>query len=177
MSSSPDRLASGGDDTVDRKVSERSSGCVCPVSISSITSIRTSFALPPSTLERVVSETKSMLSTHLGPEFGSFPPGATTLESYEASPLAYSNFKVRRRLYKKVGEFAPFIRAYDAIVLEEVIPRIKDELGLPDRTEYHYQCPPTVRLQPSGTGPGKVHKDEIYGHQVGEVNAWVQLTG
>jgi hypothetical protein len=42
---------------------------------------------------------------------------------------------------------------------------------------WHYQYPPTLRLQP---GPGaeavREHSDAMYGHQDGEVNVWLPLS-
>lgn len=61
-----------------------------------------------------------------------------------------------------------FLRAFRSLV---------DELirSLPG-TEFWFQCPPTLRVQPGGHVYVKEHTDMDYGHQMGEINYWLPLT-
>ena len=47
----------------------------------------------------------------------------------------------------------------------------------PELRDFYYQRPPSLRLQPHDVSAFcRAHRDAEYGHQVGEVNFWMQLT-
>ena len=79
-----------------------------------------------------------------------------------------------------------FLATYERLVLQVVLPALKERLAAaaPARfgprappTRFFYQLPPTIRLQP---GPSqrcvRAHSDSAYGHQPGELNCWMPLT-
>jgi hypothetical protein len=89
----------------------------------------------------------------------------------------------QRYLSDAVSSSTEFLRVFDELVAEVVLPNLKDRLIAVGAAKYqvpitfYYQRPPTLRLQP---GPAwaqvKAHNDAEYGHQYGEINFWVPLT-
>ena len=109
------------------------------------------------------------------------PAPAGHLESFELRLNVFRNFKARQVLYRAVGSSRAFLEVYERLVHSVVLPAVvawlaaAGEVDAPQR--FHYQYPPTMRLQP---GPsmehGRTHCDTEYGHQAGELNFWLPLT-
>jgi len=76
-----------------------------------------------------------------------------------------------------------FMGVFDSFVVNKVLPHFKERLRVAGVHEgdkpitFHYQRPPTLRIQP---GPARAyvraHDDAEYGHQNGELNFWLPLT-
>lgn len=123
-----------------------------------------------------------------GSEFGAFArPDACVLEEFIPSCNVFRSFAARQLVYQAVKADHEFLKAYERLILEVVVPhlsarlRCKEKSGeLSDRDDartFHYQYPPTLRLQPGPSHEyGRVHRDAEYGHQVGEVNFWMPLS-
>ena len=85
-------------------------------------------------------------------------------------------------LSEAVSSDDQFLGLFDRFVREMVLPDLKSRLqratGDGSKTTFHYQRPPTIRIQP---GPARAyvraHSDDEYGHQNGELNYWLPLTG
>jgi len=107
------------------------------------------------------------------------------LESFHVTADVFRSFKARQVLYRAVGGDAPFLRIYERLVLEVVLPALLNAcdtaplpgLGPAAVEHLYYQYPPTMRLQPGpSTQHGRVHRDAEYGHQSGEINCWMPLS-
>mmetsp|Transcript_1437 Transcript_1437/g.3587 ORF Transcript_1437/g.3587 Transcript_1437/m.3587 type:complete len:339 (-) Transcript_1437:473-1489(-) len=90
----------------------------------------------------------------------------------------------QKYLSNQVASNAAFLEIFDKFVVEIALPYVKARLvrcgvlkGDSTLCAFHYQRPPTLRLQP-GPGWAKVrpHNDAEYGHQNGELNMWIPLT-
>jgi hypothetical protein len=122
---------------------------------------------------------------------GAFPSSdSSCLEDFEVPTLSlsrsdYGGHCEPAQVYfsNQVATNEDFLDLFDRFVMTVVLPQLKGRLvdnGTipPDQeTEFYYQRPPTVRLQP---GPAradvKAHNDAEYGHQHGELNFWLPLT-
>lgn len=105
------------------------------------------------------------------------------LESFVCRKNPFRDFKARQVIYKLVQSNEQFLQAYERLVLDVVVPFIKCKLieegdvAENEETDFHYQYPPSLRLQPGGNDLHcKKHNDLEYGHQIGEVNFWLPLT-
>lgn len=120
---------------------------------------------------------------------GAFPDGGASLERFAAAVDTFRSFKARQALYRLVGSDEAFLRVYEALVVDVVLPRLKARLAEhaaaeaaagaapAARRRFHYQHPPTMRLQPGPSAHfGPTHADVDYGHQPAEVNFWAPLT-
>lgn len=122
---------------------------------------------------------------------GVFPSSdSSCLEDFEVPTLSlsrsdYGGHCEPAQVYfsNQVATNEDFLNLFDRFVTSVVLPQLKGRLvdngTIPadQETEFYYQRPPTVRLQP---GPAradvKAHNDAQYGHQHGELNFWLPLT-
>lgn len=137
----------------------------------------------------------ALLARHT--RFGHFAGGDEELERFVAAPDIFRSFKARQALYRAVGADEDFLRVYDRLVQQVVLPRLKRRLAehagaehagaegegagagaeAATRRRFHYQHPPTMRVQPGPSEEfGPTHSDEDYGHTCAEVNFWTPLT-
>jgi hypothetical protein len=95
----------------------------------------------------------------------------------------------QQHLSDLLGSNQHFLQIYDSLVMDYLLPQLKERIIIQQQSNeeeeedehrvfiFHYQRPPTLRLQP---GPSqsfvKVHADNEYGHQDGELNYWLPLT-
>jgi len=122
---------------------------------------------------------------------GNFPlSDSSSLEDFEVPTLSlsrsdYGGHCEPAQVYfsNAVATNEDFLALFDRFVVNVVLPQLKARLvdhgaiSAQEETEFYYQRPPTVRLQP---GPAradvKAHNDAEYGHQNGELNFWLPLT-
>ena len=121
---------------------------------------------------------------------GNFPTDDSRLEDFVVPRLSLSRSDYGGQCEQAQAYFSnavaandDFLALFDRFVVEVVLPHLKTRLMENDvaeadqETEFYYQRPPTVRLQP---GPAKAdvkaHNDAEYGHQNGELNFWLPLT-
>ncbi len=116
------------------------------------------------------------------------------MENFQVPPLSLARTVTggsceiaQQHLSDLLGTNQQFLHLYDSLVRECLLPQLKKriiqekqttEKNLEESTYiFHYQRPPTLRLQP---GPSnsfvKLHADNEYGHQDGELNYWLPLT-
>ncbi len=74
-----------------------------------------------------------------------------------------------------------FLSEWEKLVRDVVIPylklRVDSDRGDEGERMWWVQYPPTLRIQPGGTGKTvREHSDAMYGHQEGELNFWMPLT-
>ncbi|CAK9087402.1 unnamed protein product [Durusdinium trenchii] len=99
------------------------------------------------------------------------------LEEYTAPGEIFRCFRVRQALHRCVEESTGFLEVYERLVQKVLVPWLKQQAELSERTRFSYQFPPTLRLQPGNSEEFKrPHRDAEYGHQVGELNFWMPLT-
>ena len=111
--------------------------------------------------------------------------------------------EAQQRLTDVVANDARFLALFERLVVEVVLPWLKARLnacgalapigadvgaeaaagahrpraGGADSVRFHYQYPPTLRLQPGPSSKHvRMHHDAEYGHQLGELNCWMPLT-
>ena len=124
-----------------------------------------------------------------GADIGSWPSSSADLrlEDFVVPAASLRDAKAgtcvdaQANLATLVASDAPFLAAFDRVVDEAVIPRLRRRLldagGGDAPRVFHVQRPPTLRLQP---GPSsrhvRAHRDAEYGHQDGEINFWIPLT-
>merc|ERR1712008_563880 len=130
-----------------------------------------------------------------GPEvgFGRFPEHSERhscrLEDFRAKESVFSSFRYERRWRQCVEDSESFLTVYRELVEEVVCPHLMSELSSggdsgaengpleDDSVTFHYQYPPTLRLQPGPSAKSRrIYRDAEYGHQEGEVNFWLPLT-
>jgi len=112
-------------------------------------------------------------------KIGSFHPDKLDLESFTPRKEIFNNFKARQALYKAVKSNDEFLIAYEKLVVGVVLPKLKELLlgeSENGKIEFHFQFPPTLRVQIPSDLRCKTHSDDVYGHQFGEVNFWMPLT-
>jgi hypothetical protein len=94
------------------------------------------------------------------------------LESFKVPPknLFFSSFKARQKVYKAVSNDQAFLSLYETFIKEVIIPSLREHVisngGAGDEltTTYHYQYPPTLRIQPGPSAEyGPKHIDYSYG--------------
>ncbi|KAJ1453346.1 hypothetical protein M885DRAFT_524498 [Pelagophyceae sp. CCMP2097] len=107
------------------------------------------------------------------------------LEDFRLADDAWSDNAKQIELTNNVLADAHFLRLYESLIHQVVLPWLKARLVRADPAEYAadkphkfwYQHPPTLRLQ---GGPSNrfvpTHSDVKYGHQAGELNFWMPLT-
>jgi hypothetical protein len=132
-------------------------------------------------------------------------PLTDVLESYRprSGAAVFTSFRLRQQLYAAAAQDAPLLAAYDHLVHTVVLPFLKARLLLAEgggeaaaaaaaagdgasttaprsstATSFHVQRPPSIRVQPPDQKAFcRAHRDAEYGHQEGEVNFWMPLTG
>ena len=111
--------------------------------------------------------------------------GQLRLERFQVTTDVFRSFKERQVLYAAVSTDLALLGAYERLVTEVCCPYLKrlllhrphmddgttplPEHGVGDGVEtvFHYQHPPTLRLQPGPSKEhGRKHRDLEYGHQV-----------
>ena len=103
-------------------------------------------------LGQLVEEVSKLLATlNIGP----FPTAdLADLHSYVVTTDGFRNFKARQKLYSAVASCPSLLSIYEDVIVNAVIPHIKEVGSLPTPTTYWYQYPPSLRLQP---GPSPHH--------------------
>ncbi|CAE7822854.1 eglS [Symbiodinium microadriaticum] len=117
----------------------------------------------------------------VGADVGHFPNERKALEDFEAIPSIFRSFPARQRLCEVLTEASDFLAVYERLVLEVLVPwlrqRLEKQVGSLGPTNFSYQYPPTLRIQPGRSEEFKrPHRDAEYGHQIGELNFWMPLT-
>ena len=113
--------------------------------------------LMPSSIRSVnlgplVAEVSKLLATL---NIGHFPTAdLADLHSYVVTTDVFRNFKARQKLYSAVASCPSLLSIYEDVIVNAVIPHIKEVGSLPTPTTYWYQYPPSLRLQP---GPSPHH--------------------
>ncbi|CAK8998117.1 unnamed protein product [Durusdinium trenchii] len=88
------------------------------------------------------------------------------LEEYTAPGEIFRCFRVRQALHRCVEESTGFLEVYERLVQKVLVPWLKQQAELSERTRFSYQFPPTLRLQPGNSEEFKrPHRDAEYGHQ------------
>ena len=115
----------------------------------------------------------------------SFASAGCAVESFRLDDMAWRSAHKQQLLTQEVLCADGFLRAFDALVTQVVLPQMKQWLVTADAGAYShdapvrffYQRPPTLRLQ---RGPSdraiQRHRDAQYGHQAGELNFWMPLS-
>eukprot|EP00588_Corethron_pennatum_P028712 CAMPEP_0194333764 /NCGR_PEP_ID=MMETSP0171-20130528/63919_1 /TAXON_ID=218684 /ORGANISM="Corethron pennatum, Strain L29A3" /LENGTH=282 /DNA_ID=CAMNT_0039096137 /DNA_START=14 /DNA_END=858 /DNA_ORIENTATION=- len=122
------------------------------------------------------------------------------LESMRVNPAALTGRGGKKASQRLVSDLIPnrpeILALLDDFVKQVVLPHLKCRLlsldaGLAEDLSqrrgadggdehtlaFHYQRPPTLRLQPGpSTRHVRTHADSEYGHQPGELNFWMPLT-
>lgn len=100
----------------------------------------------------LVGEVSKLLATL---NIGHFPTAdLADLHSYVVTTDVFRNFKARQKLYSAVASCPSLLSIYEDVIVNAVIPHIKEVGSLPTPTTYWYQYPPSLRLQP---GPSPHH--------------------
>lgn len=116
--------------------------------------------LMPSSIRSVnlgplVGEVSKLLATL---NIGHFPTDdladLADLHSYVVTTDVFRNFKARQKLYTAVASCPSLLSIYEDVIVNAVIPHIKEVGSLPTPTTFWYQYPPSLRLQP---GPSPHH--------------------
>ncbi|CAE7568416.1 strG [Symbiodinium natans] len=114
-------------------------------------------------------------------DVGRFPNESEALEDFEAVSTIFRSFPARQRLCEIVTQASDFLAVYERLVLEVLVPwlrnRLEGQVEHVGPTNFSYQYPPTLRIQPGRSKEFKrPHRDAEYGHQIGELNFWMPLT-
>jgi hypothetical protein len=100
------------------------------------------------------------------------------LENYIPENENIFNYKFSKNIREKVAEDEEVCNQYEKLIKEVIAPHVLNEYnGLEDTILY--QFPPSLRIYPSLNKErelGRMHSDDEYGHQDGEINFWMPLT-
>ncbi|CAK8998078.1 Uncharacterized protein SCF082_LOCUS5477, partial [Durusdinium trenchii] len=70
---------------------------------------------------------------------------------YTAPGEIFRCFRVRQALHRCVEESTGFLEVYERLVQKVLVPWLKQQAELSERTRFSYQFPPTLRLQPGNS--------------------------